>query len=435
MAAAASVIADPDTYVTGVPHDLLAELRSQHPLVWVDEPGGTSSGPGFWAVLRHADCRHVLRNPADFSSQLGGTQIRDPVTPADLGYVRRMMLNLDPPEHSRLRRLLTKAFTPRAVAAINGRVEQWASQLVARVADRGECDFVTDIAADLPLLTIAEVFGIPESDRGMMMDWSNRVIGHQDPEYAASATVDPAAVTAMARDALAVRPEPGPDGTLPDPRSRGGLPDLYAYAHALGEWKRAHPGDDVMSALMTHVGDDGRVSIEEFETLFWLFSVAGNETVRNGLPGGLIALLSNPDQYGRLLRDRTLLPRAVEEMLRWWTPVMHFRRTATRDLVLAGTDIRQGEKVVVWFSSANRDERVFDEPDRFDIGRRPGDHLAFGHGPHYCLGAHLARLQMGAMFAAMLDQLGEVQQAGPPVRLRSNFQNGIKHLPIRWRPA
>jgi cytochrome P450 len=221
---------------------------------------------------------------------------------------------------------------------------------------------------------------------------------------------------------------------MPNPRTRAGLPDLYAYAHALGEWKRAHPGADVMSGLMTHVGGDGaRVSIEEFETLFWLFSVAGNETVRNGLPGGLMALLGNPGEYRRLLADRSLLPTAVEEMFRWWTPVMHIRRTATLDTELSGVQIKRGDRVVVWFSSANRDETVFPEPDRFDVGRTPCDHLTFGHGPHYCIGAHLAKVQMAALFRAVMDQLGEVELAGEPTRLRSNFQNGIKHLPIRWQ--
>ena len=220
---------------------------------------------------------------------------------------------------------------------------------------------------------------------------------------------------------------------MPDPRTRQGMPDLYAYATALGEHKRAHPGDDVMSNLMRHVDDDGgRVSIEEFENLFWLFAVAGNETLRNGIPGGLIALMSHPAQYRRLLADRSLLPTAIDEMLRWWTPVMHFRRTATADTRLSTVDIHAGDKVVVWFSSANRDERVFADPHTFDIGRTPNDHLTFGHGPHFCLGAQLARAQMSAVFTAVLDRLGEVRFDGEPVRLRSNFQNGVKSLPVTW---
>ncbi|KDN17981.1 cytochrome P450 [Amycolatopsis rifamycinica] len=413
-------ITDPDTYVRGVPYDELARLRRAGPVVRVDD---------FWAVLGHAEVRRVLRDPGVFSSHLGGTQIRDA---ADLAYVRRMMLNMDPPEHGRLRGLLTKAFTPRAIAKLASQIESWARELVTAVADRGECDFA-QVAADLPLRTLAGVFGVPEEDRRLMYDWSNRVIGYQDAEYAVSSTVSGSEVSDLARAALAVRPSPGPDGSMPDPRTRAGMPDLYAYANALGEYKREHPGDDVMSNLMRHVGDDGgRVSLAEFENLFWLFSVAGNETLRNGLPGGLLALLSHPGQYRRLLDDRSLLPSAVEEMLRWWTPVMHFRRTAVSDIRLSDVDIAAGDKVVVWFSSANRDPAVFPDPDTFDIGRTPNDHLTFGHGPHFCLGAHLARVQLRAMFDAVLDLLGFVELAGEPVRLRSNFQNGLKSLPIRW---
>ena len=343
-----------------------------------------------------------------------------------------MMLNMDPPDHPRLRGLLARAFTPRAVARLTDRITVWADDLVAAVQGDGGADLARQLA-DLPLLVLAEVFGVPEQDRRLMFDWSSRAIGFQDAEYAAIDTVDASGVTDMARAALAVRPKPGPDGLMPDPRSRNGMPDLYAYATALGEHKRSQPGDDVMSNLMRHVADDGgRVSIEEFENLFWLFSVAGNETLRNGVPGGLIALMAHPVEYRRLLADRSLLPTAIDEMLRWWTPVMHFRRTATDDTTLSGVDIRAGDKVVVWFSSANRDERVFPDPHRFDVGRTPNDHLTFGHGPHFCLGAQLARAQMTAVFTAVLDRLGEVRPAGEPIRLRSSFQNGVKSLPVTW---
>jgi len=408
-------------------------------VVRFEEPAvdGWPAGPGGWAVLRHADVKAVLRRPDVFSSQLGATQIRDPATPEALAYVRRMMLNLDPPEHSRLRGLLNRAFTPRAVARLEDRIDGWARQLVAAVAGDGRCDFAK-VAADLPLLTVAEIFGVPAEDRWLMFDWSNRVIGYQDPEYAISARAgDGAGSTAMAREALAHRPAPGPDGRMPDPRTRAGLADLYAYAHALGDHKRRHPGDDVMSNLVGEVGaDGGRVSLEEFENLFFLFSVAGNETLRNGIPGGLVALMEHPGAQRRLRSDRSLLPGAVEEMLRWWTPVMHFRRTAAVDTELGGVEVRAGEKVVVWFSAANRDPEVFADPDAFDITRSPNEHLTFGHGPHFCLGAHLARVQMRAMFSAVLDLPGEVEPDGEIVRLRSNFQNGVKSLPVRWdRPS
>jgi len=432
-----ALIYSPDTYVHGVPYQALARLRRDTPVVWVEEAPIDSwpGGPGFWAVLRHADVRLVLRAPRVFSSHLGATQIRDPATPADLDYVRRMMLNMDPPEHSRLRGLLARAFTPRAVARLVDRVHQRAAALVDAVAERGEADFAKEVAADLPLLTLADVFGVPESDRWLLFDWSNRVIGYQDAEYAVSAAFDAGDATEMARRAVALRPDPQPDGRMPNPRTRAGMPDLYAYAHELGEYKRRRPGDDVMSILMQQMDSSGgRVSVEEFENLFWLLSVAGNETLRNGLPGGMVALLEHPGEYRRLRRDRDLLGTAVEEMLRWWTPVMNFRRTATRDTEVAGVPIRAGQKVVVWFSSSNRDGEVFGDPDRFDVGRRPNDHLTFGHGAHFCLGAHLAREQMRALFAAVLDRLDDLELAGEPSRLRSNFQNGIKHLPLRWRP-
>lgn len=428
----AGILLDPDTYVHGVPYALLRTLRDERPVVWIDEPAGT----GFWAVLRHAEVRQALRDPGTFSSHLGATQVRDPATPADLAYVRQMMLNMDPPDHSRLRGLLARAFTPRAVDLLVDRIRLRARALVDAVADRGECDFAKDVAADLPLATLADVFGIPESDRWLMFDWSNRVIGYQDPEYAASAVFDAAGATPMARRAVALRPAPDAAGRMPDPRTREGMPDLYEYANALGEYKRSHPGADVMSVLMGQMdGAGGRVSLPEFENLFWLFSVAGNETLRNGLPGGLLALLAHPGEYRRLREDRSLLPGAVEEMLRWWTPVMHFRRTAARDVDLGGAPVRAGDKVVVYFSSANRDERAFADPDRFDVARAPNDHLSFGHGPHFCLGAQLARAQMRAMFEAVLDRLGEVELAGAPTRLRSNFQNGVKSLPVRWPPG
>lgn len=401
----AELIVDPDTYTSGVPHDALTRLREKNVVRIAD----------FWAVFRYDDVRTVLRTPAVFSSHRGATQIRDP-QPEDLKYVQRMMLNQDPPAHSRLRRMLTRAFTPRAVARLEDGIRANARRIIANPSG----DFAADVA-DLPLLTLADVFGVPRQDRALLYDWSNRVIGFQDSEYARSSS-STAGMTDMALQALELRPNDGRD-----PRARNGMPDLYAYAHALGEYKRLHPSDDVMSNLMQE-----DITIEEFENLFWLFSVAGNETLRNGIPGGMIALLEHPDQYERLRADRSLLDTAVEEMLRWWTPVMHFRRTAVQDTVLSGQEIKAGDKVVVWFSSANRDERAFTEPSKFDVGRREADHLSFGHGPHFCLGAQLARTQMRAIFDAVLDLSGTIQLDGSVDRLRSNFQNGVKHLPVSW---
>jgi cytochrome P450 len=431
------VVFDPATYVDGVPFDALARLRHDQPVVWVPEIPvlGWPEGPGFWLVLRHADVQSVLTRPELFSSALGATQIRDPATPEALGYVRRMMLNMDPPEHSRLRRLLSRAFTPRAVSRLEDGIRGHARAICDRVltGSRGECDFAKDLAADLPLLTLADVLGVPEQDRLLLFDWSNRVIGYQDPDYAASAEFDPAGGTPMAAEALALRPVPDRDGRMPDPRTREGMPDLYAYAHLLAEHKRRRPGDDVMSILLAQTDESGgQVSVAEFENMFWLFAVAGNETLRNGLPGACVALLEHPLAAGELRTDPARMPAAVDEMLRWWTPVMTFRRTATEDCELGGQAIRAGQKVVVSFTSANRDEAVFADPDGFDIGRHPNPHLVFGHGPHFCLGAHLARIQMRALFEEVLARTSSLSYAGAPSYLRSNFQRGIKRLPIAW---
>lgn len=445
------VLHDPATYVTGVPYDVLARARAEGPTCWVEEPElpGWPAGSGYHLVLRHADVEAVLKDPGTFSSALGGTQLRDPASEADLRYVRRMMLNMDPPEHSRLRRLLSRSFTPRAVARLEEGIAAHARGIVDRMLAAGEdvpdpgaaggagrqgrCDFAKQVSADLPLLALADILGVPSQDRWLMFDWANRVIGWQDPDYAVSAAFDPEGASDMAREALALRPEPDAQGRMPDPRTRAGMPDLYDYAHSLGEAKRAQPGDDVMSILMAQRDDDGgHVTLEEFENLFWLFAVAGNETLRNGLPGGMIALLAHPDAQRRLRADLDALPGAVDEMLRWWTPVMVFRRTATRDCEIGGAPVRAGDKVVVSFSSANRDESVFADPDVFDIDRDARGHLSFGHGPHFCLGAHLARVQMRCLFTEVLSRTMWLEADGEPTYLRSNFQRGVKRLPLRW---
>ncbi len=437
-----AAIADPATYEQAVPHDAFRRLRESGPLVWADEPEEAipglplPPGEGFWAVLRHAEVEKVLRTPQLFSSQLGGTQLFDAPFPPILDELRSMMINMDPPQHARLRGLVTKAFTPRSVNRLVDTIQRRATTLVEEITEAGSADFARDVAADLPLLTLADILGVPESDRWLMFDWSNRVIGFRDTESSRSAAFDVDGATDMARRAVAARPVPDNNGRVPDPRTRAGMADLYAYARELGTYKREHPGDDVMSALMREADEDGgRIDLVEFENLFWLFSIAGNETVRNALPGGFHALLEHPDQF-QLLRQRPeLVPSAVEEMLRWWTPVIHFRRTATQDTEIAGTPVRAGQKVVPFFISANRDESVFDDPDRFDITRNPNPHVSFGHGPHFCIAAFLAREQMRAMLRAVIARWSHIEPAGEPERLRSNFQNGIKHLPMRWTSA
>ena len=429
---------NPLTFAAGAPLAKLATLRNNAPVIWVDEhslpewPGGK----GFWLVLHHADCTAVLKNTQIFSSQLGGTQMRDPDTADDLDYIRQMMLNMDPPRHTRLRRLLINTFTSRAINQLSEQIDKHAVAIVDRVmaaGATGSCDFVKDIAADMPLLCLADIFGLPQQDRYLMFDWANRVIGYQDPDYSQSARFDHSRGTDMAREALKLRPKPDANGVLPNPRSRGGMDDLYRYAHLLAEEKRANPGNDVMSILLTEVDDEeGALTVEEFENLFWLFSVAGNETLRNSIPGGMYALLQSPAVWQSLYKDPTAMPAAVEEMLRWWCPVMNFRRTATEATVLGGENIAAGDKVIVSFLSANYDEQVFDQPLTFNPTRSPNPHLSFGYGPHFCIGAQLARAQMKALFAQLIARMETVELAGEPKFLRSNFQRGVKSLPITW---
>ncbi|HZC73230.1 MAG TPA: cytochrome P450 [Jatrophihabitans sp.] len=431
------VLHDPRTYARGAPLEIVQRLRAQGPVVWVDEPEltGLPRGPGYHLVLAHELVTAVLKDPATFSSAVGATQIRDPATADDLRYVQRMMLNMDPPEHSRLRRMVARSFTPRAVSALEARIAEHAGHIVDRMlAGPAEVDFAKQVAAELPLLALADVLGVPVQDRWLLFDWSNRVIGWLDPDYATSSTFDAAAGTDLARQAVALRPHPDADGVMPDPRSRLGMPDLYRYAHLLAAAKRADPGADVMSILLAQLDDlGGKITLEEFENMFWLFAVAGNETLRNGLPGGMIALLEYPEEQRELRADPALFGTAVDEMLRWWTPVMVFRRTATRDTRLGGVSVRAGEKVVVSFLAANRDPEVFVQPDEFDLRRSPNPHLVFGHGPHFCLGAHLARVQMRSLFGELLRRTTWIEPAGEPSFLRSNFQRGVKRLPIRWR--
>ncbi|MFF7728933.1 cytochrome P450 [Streptomyces sp. NPDC008001] len=416
----------PATYARGVPYARFRELREHSPVCRIGEPavGPWPPGPGFWAVFRHADVKHVLRSPQLFSSYLGATQLRDPDTEADLRFVRATMLNQDPPAHSRLRRIVAASLTPRAVRELEDVIEARARALADGLAERGEADFV-ELSADLPVRTLAHVLGVPQEDRALIYDWANRIVGYQDTDYALSDTAARAGLTPMGRAALARRPAPGtrPDGYRASPRSREALADMFHYAHALA----ARPAPGSVMALMREAG----LTREEFEMMFFLVAVAGSEAPRNAIPGGLLALLDHPGQLALLRARPDLIPPAVEEMLRYWTPVVHFRRTAARDTELGGQLIRRGEKVAVFHPSANRDERVFPDPDRFDITRTPNDHVSFGDGPHFCLGAHLARAQMRALLRALLDRLPVLERAGEAVRLTSNFQNGLKHLPVR----
>ena len=403
------------TYRDGIPHDAFATLRRDSPVHWVEEGPSLQpstgfgweprAGTGYWAVTRYADVVEVSRHPEVFSSFLGATQIPDPPTDIDLMTVRQMMLNMDPPEHGTLRRIVQKAFVPRAIEKLRESAERNAREIVDALIDEGGGDFVPAVAAEMPLLMLAEILGVPREDRHLLFDWSNRLIGFDDPEYGG----DPANFGAA-------------------------FLEMFSYAAQLGAAKREQPGDDLISVIVNAEVDGERLSDVEFNMFWLLLVIAGNETTRNMLSGGLLALIEHPGQRQRLVADPTLLPGAIEEMLRWYSPVIHFRRTARVDTELAGQRIAAGDKVVVYYPSANRDERVFREPDTFDITRTPNDHVAFGSGPHFCLGASLARMELRVMFAELLTRVPEIELDGPPERMQSSFINGIKHLPVRWSP-
>ncbi|MFB8175486.1 cytochrome P450 [Streptomyces sp. NPDC055966] len=402
---------DPRRYGIGVPHDDYRVLREDHPVAWQEEPEvlGWPAGPGFWAVTRHADVVRVLKDGATYSSYVGATQIRDP-DPADLPFIRRMMLNQDPPQHGRLRRLVSRAFTP-------GRIERFASvareragallagALAAAREGDGTVDLVAAVTDEYALLNLADLLGVPESDRGLLLHWTRRVIGYQDPDEAGTPVLDAA-------------------GKPVDPRSPAMLEDMFAYARQLAAHKRRHPADDVLTTL----AHEAELAPAELEMFFFLLTIAGNDTVRSAAPGGLLALAGHPAGYAALRAGAAGLPSAVEELLRWHPPVLTFRRTAAEDTELAGTRIRAGDKVVVFHASANRDERVFADPGRLDLTRSPNPHVSFGDGPHVCLGAHFARLQLRRLYAEVLRALPEARLAAPPARLVSNFINGIKSL-------
>ncbi|MFB6511944.1 cytochrome P450 [Streptomyces virginiae] len=402
---------DPRIYASGIPHERYRLLRERHPVAWQPEPEiqGWPAGPGFWAVTRHSDVVRVLRDHRTYSSWLGATQIRDP-DPADLPFLRRTMLNQDPPEHGRLRRLVSRAFTPARVDAFAARVRERARTLLAAArqdAEDGSVDLVRAVTDTYALLNLTDLLGIPDTDRALLLEWTVRIIGYQDPDDAPA-------------------PLLGPDGTPLNPRSPALLGEMFAYARELADHKRAHPGDDVMTALA-----EARLDPAELEMFFFLLTVAGNDTVRSAAPGGLLALAEAPDAYRRLADGSVPFDRAVDELLRVHPPVLSFRRTAAVDTDLAGRPIRAGDKVVVFHASANHDERVFADPGRLDLARTPNPHVSFGDGPHVCLGAHFARLQLCILYEEWCAAMPAPELAGPPRRLVSNFINGITRLPVR----
>lgn len=398
-------IIDPDLYVKrGYPHDEWALLRREAPVFRYERPNVDP----FYAVTRHADIVTVSRQPELFkSSQLLFVAQNEEGAPAPDEAILRQLLNMNPPEHGAYRAVVNQRFTPRAIARLKEQVEQVTTVVLDDIVGRTECDFVTEVSAKLPLAVISEMFGIPRADWPMMFRLSNALIGPGDPEYAGSQTIKE---------------------TLEQARL-----EFFQYFNQLCEDRRKSPRDDLASALAN--GSVNGEPLPPFELLsfFALLIVAGNETTRNATTGGLYAFINHPGQWERLKRDPALLPKAVEEVVRWTSPVIQFARIVTADTELHGRKLRQGDVLALFYPSANRDEDVFERPFEFDIGRYPNRHIAFGIGEHFCLGANLARLELLVMFRQLAERMERVEPAGPVQRMRSSFVGGIKHMPIRYR--
>jgi cholest-4-en-3-one 26-monooxygenase len=394
-------LTDLDTFVAGVPHDQFDLIRREQPVYFHHEDGGA----GFWCITRSADLRTLSHEWPVFSSEWGITLHQ--LEGDQLAQQRQMMIIMDPPNHTKLRLLVNKGFTPRMIGGLHDSIRTITRRIIDDIAERGECDFVVDVAAELPLQVIAEMMGVPQSDRHKLFEWSNRMIGSEDPEYAVSDEIAASAAV-----------------------------EMFAYANDLATYKRANPGGDIVSTLLQAEVDGERLTDVEFDLFFELLSVAGNETTRNLISHGMLALIENPDQRALLLERPDRIPAAVEEMLRWASPVMYMRRTARSDFTLRDQTIGEGDKVALWYIAANHDPEDYDDPHRFDITREPSEHEAFGGGgPHFCLGSHLAKLEIRVMFEELLARLPDMELGGPVERLRSNFINGIKHMPVRFTSA
>jgi cytochrome P450 len=383
----------PASYASGHPTDQYAWLRDNDPVHWHSEP----DGPGFWAVTRYEDVKALSRNTALFSSR--PTIMIDDGSAMDLGD-HTMMLTMDPPRHTQYRKLVAPRFLRRAVGRMRPEIERLAAEIIDGVADRDEFDLVEDVAGLLPSYVIAEMLGIPRQD-GVGL-------------YALTETIhaDPASQPAGAGLAAVL--------------------EMFSYASGVWNAKRARPGDDLASALVTAEVDGHRLDETDFRLFFLLLVDAGGDTTRNLVAGGMDALFEHPAERERLTADPGLLPAAIEEMLRWTSPVIYMRRTATADTELGGRRIEAGQKVVMYYGAANRDPRAFDEPERFDVTRTPNDHLAFGGGgQHFCLGAQVARAEIEAMFRQLLTRLPGLQRAGQTEWLPSTFISGPKHIRVR----
>jgi cytochrome P450 len=391
-----------------------AALRREKPISFHKEfepPPGIPlpRGPGYWALSRHKDVLEASRNADVFCSGKGSNI---PDLPEAFNEFFGSMINMDDPRHGRLRRIVSRGFTPRALGKLEQDVPRRAKQTIDRVIDQGSCDFVTEIAAPLPLEIICDMMGIPESQTKFVFEKTNVILGLGDPEYV-------------------------PEGTNVLMAALGAGQALATLMNELVAERRKKPQDDLTSALLAAELEGDALTQPELASFFVLLVVAGNETTRNAISHGMKALTDFPDQRKKWWSDfEGVAPTALEEIVRWATPVIHFRRTATRDTELSGQKIRAGEKVVLWYNSANRDEAVFDQPERFDVTRTPNEHVGFGGpGPHHCLGANLARREMRVMFREIATRIPDLEITGPPELLRSNFIHGIKRMKCEWRTA
>ena len=391
---------DPDGYVAGPPHEAFEYLRREQPVYRQAMPDGTS----YWAVLGHADVVEVARQPTLFSAEVGGVVLEDQ-PPAQLEQTKNMLLMMDPPRHSTLRRATAPQFKARSMAGLEGRVREICREIMAKGAELGDVEFVHDLASMLPSQVFGELLGIPESDRAQINRWAEMMTGGQDPDV-------------------------NPDGYASGGESEGSV-NMAMYGIEYAARRRGTGGDDVGARLLATEIDGQPMSDLEFGYFFVQLVTAGNDTTRTMLSSGVLALLQHPDQLAELRRDRSLLPGAVEEILRWANPLHYFRRTASADAEVHGQPIAAGEKLAMIYTSANRDADVFPDPHRFDIHRDPNPHLSFGIAEHFCLGVHLARLEGRVFLDALLDAFPVIELTGEPRRQRSNLNNALKHLPLR----
>lgn len=400
-------LGDPDTFLRDDVDGIFAKLRAERPVGFDAEqtPAGLPPGPGFWSFVRHRDMFGISRDYETFTSVPAVGIFDYPV--------RTSIINMDPPVHTRYRLLANRGFTPRMIGRLEESIGAQARRIVEDVAKRGEADLVTDIAAKLPGQVIATMLGVPDEDQELVQRHTNAFIAPSDPEYA---------------------------GTVEDMVAASDA--IEDYAKHLGRAKREHPTDDVTSAIVNAEvtdadGNRASIDMDEFAEFVKLLLVGGNETTRNAITHGVRLFSEFPDQKARFLADpQGLAVTTADEILRYATPVTLMRRTATRDVEVAGAPVRAGDKVVMWFRSGNFDDDVYDDPFRFDVGRDPNPHLTFGAGgPHYCLGASLARVEIGVMLATLYQRLPDLEVTGTPVRMRAVSSHGVKHLPVRWTPA